>query len=116
MARIVRPDRHQERNQAAMTQTRHPSLEKFTEQDENGAVYTVSLEIALYANKPVAELARGAIACYEFFLEKFGASVNVYLASAMRKVRRFSDKYVEVFPTLCKESGSCFQRYRLFNG
>ena len=99
-----------------MTQLGQPSLEKFTEQDENGAIYTVSLEIALYANKPVAELARGAIACYEFFVEKFGASVNWYLASSMRRVRRFSGKYVEVFPTLCKESESCFERYRLFSG
>lgn len=99
-----------------MTQLGPPSLEKFTEQDQDGAIYTVSLEIALYANKPVAELAKGAITSYEYFVKEFGASVNWYLASSMRKVRRFSAKYVEVFPTLCQQPASYFQRYRLFSG
>jgi hypothetical protein len=96
--------------------TQVPELEKFTERDKHGTLFTASLQIALYAKKPLPELADGAIACYRVFLKRFGTSVKIYLTGTMRKVRRFSDKYVEIFPTLCKESGVGLPLYRVFNG
>jgi len=100
-----------------MNQRKQTSLEKLTQQDEDGAMYTVSLEVALYANKPLAELAEGATECYRIFIEKFGGSLNWYLAGSMRQARRFSGKYMEIFPTLCKERADTgLPRYRVFNG
>jgi hypothetical protein len=93
-----------------------PSLEKFTQRDEDGALYTASLQIVLYANKPLAELAEGATACYRLFLDRFGDSMNWYLAEQMRKARRFAPKYVEVFPTLCRQRDAGLPLYRVFNG
>jgi hypothetical protein len=93
------------------------SLEKFTQRDEDGTMYTVSLEIVLYAKKPLAELAEGATACYRLFIERFGGSLNWYLAGSMRRAKRFSEKYVDIFPTLCGEKRStALPRYRVFNG
>jgi hypothetical protein len=99
-----------------VTELRQPSWEKFTKRDEDGILYTPSLQIVLYAKKPLPKLSAGAIACYELFVEKFGDSLNWYLAENMRKVRRFSEKYAEVFPTLCKEPEICLPLYHLFNG
>ena len=96
--------------------TQIPSLEKFTQRDKDGTLFTASLQIALYARKPLPEIADGAIACYRVFLKRFGKSVTIYLAGTMRRVRRFSEKYVEIFPTLCKESGLGLPLYRVFNG
>jgi hypothetical protein len=92
------------------------SLDKFTRRDEDGTLYTASLQIVLYAKKPLPELATGAIACYRLFVKKFGGSLYWYLAENMRKGRRFSEKYVEVFPTLCQEPEVCLPRYRLVSG
>jgi hypothetical protein len=92
------------------------SLDKFTRGDEDGTLYTASLQIVLYAKKPLPELAAGATACYRLFVEKFGGSLYWYLAENMRKGRRFSEKYVEVFPTLCQEPEVCLPRYRLVSG
>jgi hypothetical protein len=105
-----------DRGEHDMTQVRQPSLEKFTQRDEDGTMYTVSLQIVLYANKPLAEIAEGATACYRLFLDRFGDSLNWYLARSMRKARRFSEKYIEIFPTLCRESGTGLPLYRVFNG
>jgi hypothetical protein len=91
-----------------------PSLEKFTQRDEDGALYTASLQIVLYANKPLAELAEGATACYRLFLDRFGDSMNWYLAEQMRKARRFAPKYVEVFPTLCRQRDAGLPLYRVY--
>ena len=100
-----------------MNQVPADILEKFTQRDEDGALYTLSLEIALTADKPLAELAEGAIACYRLFIEKFGGSLTWYLADSMRRARRFSEKYVDIFPTLCKEEADiALPRYRVFNG
>jgi hypothetical protein len=100
-----------------MPQGKQTSLEKFTQRDEDGAMYTVSLEIVLYANKPLAELAEGATASYRLFIERFGGSLNWYLAGSMRGARRFSEKYRGIFPTLCKERADiALPRYRVFNG
>ena len=99
-----------------MTQVRQPSLEKFTQRDEDGALFTVSLQIVLYAKTPLPELAAGATACYELFVKKFGHSLKWYHARSMRKVRRFTQKYVDIFPTLCKESEAHLPSYRVFNG
>lgn len=100
-----------------MSQVQAPSLEKFTQRDEDGALYTASLQIVLYANKPLAELAEGAIASYRLFIERFGGSVTYYLASSMRRARRFSEKYMEVFPTLCKAEGEiALPPFCVFNG
>lgn len=99
-----------------MTQISQPSLEKFTRQDKDGAMFTVSLQIALYANKPLVELAEGASACHALFVERFGASLKWYLARSMRKARRFSAKYHDIFPTLCKEPDPGLPLYRVFNG
>jgi hypothetical protein len=92
------------------------SIEKFTQRDKDGTLFTPSLQIVLYAKKPLPELAEGAIACYRVFLEKFGKRVTIYLTGTMRKVRRFSEKYVDVFPTLCNESAPGLPPYRVFNG
>lgn len=79
-------------------------------------MFTPSLQIVLYADKPLAELAEGAIACHELFLEAFGTSAKLYLARSMRKARRFSAKYREIFPTLCREAEPGLPLYRVFNG
>ena len=99
-----------------MAQKEQPSLEKFSQRDEDGTMYSASLQFVLYANKPLPELAKGATACYELFVERFGDSLDWYLARSMRKARRFSEKYVEIFPTLCKESGPGLPLYRVFHG
>lgn len=101
-----------------ITQVRQPSLEKFTQRDEDGTMYTVSLEIVLYTRKPKPELAEGAIACYRLFLERFRPNLNWYLASSMRKARQFSEKYVDIFPTLCRKPDKEFPLpfYRVFHG
>jgi len=100
-----------------MSQGKQASLEKFTQRDEDGTLYTVSLEIVLYAKKPFEELAEGATACYQLFIERFGDSLKWYLAGSMRRERRFSEKYREIFPTLCKEgANSAMPRFRVFNG
>jgi hypothetical protein len=88
----------------------------FTRRDEDGTLYTASLQIVLYAKKPLPELAASATACYRLFVERFGGSLNWYLATNMRKARRFSEKYVDVFPTLCQEPEVCLPRYRLASG
>ena len=99
-----------------MTQVQQNSLDKFTQRDEHGAMYSVSLQIVLYANKPLAELAEGAITCYRLFLERFGHSLNWYSTDSMRKARQFSEKYVDIFPTICREPNDSLPSYRVFNG
>lgn len=92
------------------------SLEKFSQRDAHGSLYTASLQIALYAKKPLPELSAGATACYGLFVEKFRPSLNWYLAESMRKIRQFSEKYEDVFPTLCKRKEICLPLYRVSNG
>jgi hypothetical protein len=101
-----------------MSQVPQISLERFTQRDEHGVMYTVSVEIVLYTRKQKPELAAGAIACYGLFLERFRHSLNWYIASAMRKARRFSEEYADIFPTLCKEPDKRFPLpfFRVFNG
>jgi hypothetical protein len=99
-----------------VAQATQPSWEKFTKRDENGALYTPSLQIALYAKQPLPKLSAGAIACYELIIERFGGKLDWYLAESMRKARRFSDKYAEVFPTLCRKSDPGLPLYRVFHG
>ena len=79
------------------------SLEKFTLRDESGTMCTASFEIVLYTSKPKSEAGEGAITCYELFLERFGKSLTWYLASSMRKAKKFSQKNADIFPTLCRE-------------
>jgi hypothetical protein len=94
------------------------SLEKFNQRDEYGTIFTVSLEIALYAQAPKSDLAEGPISCFERYRAKFRDGMKWYLAGTMRKPRKFSDKYAEVFPTLCTEPDKSFPLpfYRVFNG
>lgn len=99
-----------------MTQVHQLPLAKFTQRDERGTMYTASLQIVLYANKPSAELADGAIVCFQRFVERFGHRLNWYLARSMRKARQFSAKYAEIFPTLCRGSDIHLPAYRVFNG
>jgi hypothetical protein len=99
-----------------VTQFQQPSFEQFTQRDQDGTIFSPSLQIALYANKPLPEIADGAIACYELFVQRFRSNLNWYLALSMRKVRRFTEKYAEIFPTLCRESGPGLPLYRVFHG
>jgi hypothetical protein len=99
-----------------VTELREPLLEKFTKRDEDGTMYSPSLQIVLYADKPRAKLADGATACYELFVEKFGDGLSFYHAESMRQVRRFSEKYAAVFPTLCRKRDDGLPEYRLFSG
>jgi hypothetical protein len=91
-------------------------LEKFTETDEYGTLYSASLQIALFANQPLQELAAGATACYRLFMDRFGVDVERYHTGSMRQVRAFSAKYADVFPTLCQEKGVSLPRYKIFRG
>lgn len=93
-----------------------PDWEKFTQRDADGAMFTPSLQIVLYANQPLPELAFGAIACYEMFINQFGSDLKLYHARSMRKPRVFTEKYVDVFPTLCRETGIALPAYRVYNG
>ncbi len=86
-----------------MTKIELPQLEEFIEQDETGVLYTPSLQVVLYAKKPLPELAMGAIACYRQFMDKFGDSLYWYTSGSLPNVKRFSDKEVEYFPNLCTE-------------
>ena len=90
--------------------------DKFTQVDAHGAMFSPSLQIVLYANKPLPELAAGAIACYELIVREFGGALTLYHARSMRKPRRFGDKYADVFPTLCREPEIGLPEYRVFNG
>lgn len=94
------------------------SLDKFDQHDEHGMVLTVSLEIALYTHAGKEELAKGPIACFELFRRSFGEAIKWYLAGTMRKPRKFSERYAEVFPTLCREPDKAFPLpfYRVFDG
>lgn len=94
------------------------SLEKFTRRDESGTICTASFEIVLYTSKPKSEAGEGAITCYELFLERFRRSLTWYLASSMRKAKKFSQKYADIFPTLCREPKDEYALpfYRVFNG
>lgn len=99
-----------------MTQIRQSTLEKFTQRDKDGALFTLSLQIVLYAKQPLPKLAVGATACYELVIKKFGDSLEWYHARSMRKVRRFTRKYVDIFPTLCKEPEAHLPSYQVFYG
>ena len=101
-----------------MAQAGQLSFEKFTQRDQHGTILTVSLEVVLYATKPQLELADWAISCYSLFLEKYRDTMNWYLASSMRKARRFSSKSVDIFPTICRKPDSRYPLpfYRVFNG
>lgn len=102
-----------------MTQThpaQPPTWDKFTQRDADGAMFTPSLQIVLYANKPLPELSAGAIACYQVIVNQFGGELKLYHARSMRNPRRFIEKYADVFPTLCRESGIALPAYRVFNG
>lgn len=101
-----------------MSSTTSLSLEKFNQRDEYGTIFSVSLEIALYAQAPKGELAEGPIACFEMYRDRFRDGMKWYLASAMRKPRKYADRYAEVFPTLCREPDKSFPLpfYRVFNG
>lgn len=102
-----------------MTQVQPPlssAWDKFTERDADGAMFTPSLQIVLYANKPLPELAAGAIACYDLIVRVFGRELKLYHARSMRKPRAFIEKYADVFPTLCREPEIALPAYRVFNG
>jgi Protein of unknown function (DUF3396) len=99
-----------------MTGRPKPMLDKFKETDEWGTLYSASLQIALFANRPLPELAAGAIACYRLFMARFGKEVERYSALSMRQPRAFSAKYADVFPTLCQEQGVSLPRYKIFRG
>ncbi len=101
-----------------MTAERNRSLSKFTQRDEDGTVFTLSLEIALYTDRPKEELVTGPVDCYALFLERYEPSLRWFLASSMRREKKFSQKYVDVFPTLCQEPDPEFALpfYRVFCG
>jgi hypothetical protein len=99
-----------------MTRVQQSLLDGFVQRDSHGVMYMASLQIVLYANKPLPDLAEGATAAYRLFIQKFGGSVKWYHARSMRAVRKFSQKYAEVFPTLCEEPGLSLPAYQLFNG
>lgn len=99
-----------------MTRVPQTLLDSFTEKDSRGVLYTASLQIVLYAKKPLPDLAKGATGAYRLFIQQFGSSVNWYHARSMRSARRFSAKYVEVFPTLCEAQGLALPAYQAFSG
>lgn len=99
-----------------MTQAVQPSLDAFVERDEGGTMYSASLQIVLYAKAPLPELASGAIECYRLLAGKFGSHWKWYHAGSMKVARRFTEKYADIFPTLCLEGGSHLPSFRVFNG
>ena len=99
-----------------MARRSQPSLDKFNDADEYGAVYSASLQIVLYTNQRLPELAEGVSTCYRLFLDRFGDDVDRYSARSMRQARAFSAKYADVFPTLCQEQGEGLPRFAAFHG
>jgi hypothetical protein len=99
-----------------MTGRPNALVDKFTETDEYGTLYSASLQIALLANRPLQELGDGAAACYRLFMTRFGKDVERYSAGSMRKARAFSAKYADVFPTLCHEKDISLPWYKIFRG
>lgn len=91
-------------------------LDKLTQGDAHGAIYTASLQIVFYAAKPLPELAEGATTVYQMFLKKYGSSLVWYRARSMRSVRKMSPKYVDVFPTLCQAEGIALPNYQAASG
>lgn len=92
-------------------------IEHFSQQDQYGTIFCPSFEIALFADEPRAKLVDGAIACYRLFLDRFGSEVQTFLASAMAKSRKFSQKSEDVFPTLCTDQKLLtLPMYRVFRG
>jgi hypothetical protein len=96
------------------------AIDKFTASDQHGTLYSASFQIALFAARPLPELAEGARACHRIFVERFGKDVERYHASNMRTARGVSAKNANVFPTLCEDSnvytGISLPRYKIFRG
>lgn len=90
--------------------------DEFAATDEHGTLYSASLQIVLFAAQPLPELAKGALACYRLFMQRFGKDVERYHATNMKQARAFSAKYADVFPTLCQEKGISLPRYKIFRG
>ncbi len=84
--------------------------------DADGTMFSPSLQIVLYADKPLTELAAGAIACYQLVVQQFGGALTLYHTRSMRTTRRFEQKYADVFPTLCSANDPGLPGYRVFNG
>jgi Protein of unknown function (DUF3396) len=99
-----------------VTRVQQSLLNGFTQRDSRGVLLTASMQVVLYANKPLPDLAEGATAAYRLFIQKFGGSVNWYHARSMRTARKFSAKYAEIFPTLCGEPGLSLPAYQVFGG
>lgn len=93
------------------------SLERFTERDEYGTVYTASLQIVFYADERLSAISDGAIACYRSFVQRFRGQLTWYLAESMRNVREFSVRYEAIFPSLCADpDAQGLPAYRLSSG
>jgi hypothetical protein len=91
-------------------------LETFAAADKYGTLYSASLQIVLYASRPLEEIGEGAVSCYRLFMARFGDDVDRYHAGSMRRPRAFSEKYADVFPTLCQDKGVSLPRYKVFRG
>ena len=96
--------------------TTTPSLDTLAQHDADGTMFSPSLQIVLYANTPLPELAAGAIACYQLVVQQFGGALTLYHTRSMRTTRHFEQKYVDVFPTLCGGTEPGLPGYRVFNG
>jgi hypothetical protein len=78
-------------------------------------LFIASLQIVLYAHKPLSELTSPTTAVFRFFVKRFGGLL--YHAESMRSVRKFSAKYADVLPTLCASKKLiALPEYQLFHG
>lgn len=92
-------------------------FEDLTQQDEYGMVVCPSVEATLYSDESLSKLAEGVIACYRLFLDRFGSELQSFLASAMVKAQKFSQKKADVFPTLCGDPKlATLPMFRVFRG
>ena len=91
------------------------ALEAFAQRDNEGVMYSMSLQIVLYAKLPLAELCDGAIACYEYFLGTFDSEKRWYHTGSMKHFRQFTGKYVDIYSTLCLAADSHLPSFRIFD-
>jgi hypothetical protein len=92
-------------------------LEQFAAHDRRGAVFTASLQIVLYADQPLADIAKGAIACHALFLKRFGDQVDRYQAPKSRSAVRFTlKKAAHAFAAAFKKEAPGLPEYRAFHG
>jgi len=94
-----------------------PRLDTFHATDFHGALYTVSLQIALYTREPPAALAAGATTCLRLFTDRYGAHVRLFHRYPMRKPKPFARRQIaELGKVIRTTDDDGLPSFRVWNG